>query len=169
MTHKPFRYDGTSRYAMTKSGKIFLVGGYKTLSRVCSQIIKNGFAEYSTVNKASMKYKREEHSVCTIDKYLLVTGSFNIDLEQAYKRVERYDITRDKWEELPTLNHGRAMHSSCSFNERYAFVFCGEEMPRGGLSKSIERLDNHQKETGWLLIEPKLNELVRPRQVPAVV
>ena len=117
-------------------------------------IVKNGFSEYYSVNKASMKFKREEHSLCTIDKYLLVTGSFNTDLDQAYKRVERYDISRDKWEELPTLNYGRALHSSCSFNDRFAFVFCGEDMPKGGLSKSIERLDMHEKDKGWILIEP---------------
>jgi hypothetical protein len=132
-------------------------------------IVKNGFSEYYSVNKASMKFKREEHSLCTIDKYRLVTGSLNTDLDQAYKRVERYDISRDKWEELPTLNHGRALHSSCSFNDRFAFVFCGEDMPKGGLSKSIERLDMHEKDKGWILIEPKINELIRPRQVPAVV
>lgn len=132
-------------------------------------IVKNGFAEYYFVKKASLKYKREEHSLCTIDKYLLVTGSFNIDLDEAYKRVERYDIHKDKWEDLPRLNQGRALHSSCSFNDRHAYVFCGEEMPRGGLSKSIERLDMLEKDEGWILIEPRVNELTRPRQIPAVV
>ena len=39
-----------------------------------------------------MKYKREEHAICFLDKYLLVTGSLVNDLAQAYKRVERYDI-----------------------------------------------------------------------------
>lgn len=51
-----------------------------------------------------MRYKREEHSVCCLDKYIVVTGSFYVDLEEAYRRVEWYDIGRDKWETLPTLN-----------------------------------------------------------------
>lgn len=74
------------------------------MARLCQRIQKNGFNEYYTIQKSQMKYKREEHSVCTIDKFLLVTGSFSTDLnEQAYKRVERYDIPKDKWEDMPTL------------------------------------------------------------------
>ena len=111
-----------------------------------------------------MKYKREEHSVCTIDKFLLVTGSFSTDrVEQAYKRVERYDIPYNKWEEMPVLNQGRALHSSCALSGRYAFVFCGEAMPDGGLVKTIERLDIWGLDKGWTLMQPKQNDLLRPR------
>ena len=91
-----------------------------------SKIIRNGHNEYYSVKKASMKYKRQEHSVCCIGKYILVTGSFSVDLEEAYRRVEKYDIRYDKWEIMPPMNQGRALHSSCSFSDRYVFVFCGE-------------------------------------------
>ena len=87
---------------------------------------------------AQTKYKRQEHAVCFLGKYLLVTGSLVIDLAQAYKRVERYDISRNRWEELSPLLQGRALHSSCAFDDRYAFIFCGETLPKGGLTNSIE-------------------------------
>lgn len=67
---------------MTQSGKIFLIGGHRTLAKLCQRILKNGFNEYYITQKSQLKYKREEHSVCTIDKYLLVTGSFSTDLNE---------------------------------------------------------------------------------------
>ena len=67
--------------------------------------------------KSQTRYKREEHSLCCLDKYIVATGSFNQDLDEAFRRVELYDIAKDKWEEVAPLNHGRAMHSSCPFND----------------------------------------------------
>ena len=171
MLRMPLKYDGTSRYCQTKSGTIFLIGGFKGLGRACNMIVKNGYNEYYSIQMASLKYKREEHSVCFLDKYLIVSGSFSVELEQAYKRVERYDIARDKWEDLPRLNQGRALHSSCAFNDRYALVFCGEQMPKGGLTNSIERFDMNNQAAGWreITIANSKNHLIRPRQVPAVL
>ena len=171
MLRMPLKYDGTSRYCQTPSGKIFIIGGFKGLGRVLNQIIKNGFNEYYYVQMASLKYRREEHAVCCLDKYLIVSGSFSVELEQAYKRVERYDMQRKKWEDLPKLNQGRALHSTCAFKDRYALVFCGEQMPNGGLTNSIERLDMNNLVAGWrtITIASAKNHLTRPRQVPAVV
>ena len=76
-----------------------------------------------------------------LGKYLVVTGSFFVDLDEPFKRVERYDLAKDTWDAIAPLNEGRALHASCSFNERFVFVFCGESMPKGGLTRSIERLD----------------------------
>ena len=85
-------------------------------------------------------------------------------------RTERYNIIKDKWEELAPLNQGRALHASCAFNQRHAFVFCGVEMPKGGLCCSIERLDMQDTAAGWKTVQiPEArNQLKRPRQVPAV-
>ena len=91
--------------------------------------------------------------MCCLDKYILVTGSFSVELEKAYVRAERYNILRDKWEELAPLNQGRALHASCAFNQRHAFVFCGVEMPKGGLCNSIERLDMQDTASGWNSIQ----------------
>mmetsp|Transcript_11572 Transcript_11572/g.14599 ORF Transcript_11572/g.14599 Transcript_11572/m.14599 type:complete len:173 (+) Transcript_11572:477-995(+) len=167
----PLKFDGTSRYVQTNSGKIFLIGGFGAKRNTkCQEIVKNGFNEYYTITLASLKYKREEHAICFLNKFLLVTGSLVADLAQAYKRVERYDISRNRWEELAPLNQGRALHSSCAFDERYAFVFCGEFMPKGGLSASIEQFDMHNKVKGWreLTIPDARNDLQRPRQMPGV-
>ena len=106
-----------------------------------------------------------------LDRYLIVSGSFSIELEQAYRRVERYDIARDKWEDLPMMNVGRALHSSVAFNDRFAFVFCGERMPTGGLTTSIERYDVQKETAGWreIRISTTKNDLTRARQVPAII
>ena len=128
-------------------------------------IIKNGYNEYYTTPKASLTYKRAEHSVCCLDKYLIVTGSFTVELEQAYRRAERYDIANDKWEDMPPLNQGRALHASCSFNNRQVYIFCGEQMPKGGLICSIERYDIRKNDLGWVLVDlpASKNHLIKPR------
>ena len=140
------------------------------MAKACCQIIRNGFNEYYTAEKAQLRYKRQEHAICALDKYLIVTGSFFVDLDESYRRVEMYDLSRDQWEVLSPLNEGRALHAQCPFNERFIFVFCGESMPRGGLSRSIERLDLQKLQNGWLTVNIKeqSNDLKRARQIPAV-
>ena len=81
--------------------------------------------EVSCESKESMHYQRYDHSMCFLDdRYLFVTGSYIREL-QVFKTVERYDIVKDRFSKFPSLNVGRCMHSSCSFDGQYIFVLCG--------------------------------------------
>lgn len=57
------------------------------------------------------------------------------------KSVESYNVDMDLWFDLPNLNHGRYYHSSCSFQERWVYVFAGISQQSKKYFNSIERLD----------------------------
>ena len=81
--------------------------------------------EVSCEVKESMRYWHYDHSMCFLDdRYLYVTGSY-VRLDQVCKSVERYDIVKDRFSKCPSLNVGRCLHSSCSFDGQYIFVLCG--------------------------------------------
>ena len=48
-------------------------------------------------------------------------------------KCEKFDTTRNQWELLPGLNHGRKKHGSSCFNNDIIYVFGGE-----GESSNIE-------------------------------
>ena len=68
-----------------------------------------------------------------------------------------YNCELDLWFEMPELNVGRHYHTSCTFNDRFIYVFCGIENKSRKYINSIEFYDNDKK-TNWRLIElsPKL-------------
>ena len=75
--------------------------------------------------KESMNYSHMDHSMCYLsEQFLFVTGSYIKD-DNFAATTERYDIEMDRWAKYPPLTTGRAFHSSCGFENRYVFVFCG--------------------------------------------
>ena len=55
--------------------------------------------------------------------------------------VHRYDLARNKWQELPDLLSPRSHHASCAIGSSL-YVFCGSLGSSGKLTGSIERLSN---------------------------
>ena len=47
------------------------------------------------------------------DQFIFLTGGHKKFLTKA----KRYDLKRDKWEQLPALNVGRNNHSSCTIGK----------------------------------------------------
>ena len=85
-----------------------------------------------------MKEPRHGHSACAVgEKYLAVTagriGSGN--------SCEMYDVTLNKWTDLPKLTTKRHYHSSCVFENSSLFVFCGINNENRSYVNTIERLD----------------------------
>lgn len=122
------------------------------------------------------------------DQFLFVTGSY-LKEENYLTTTERYDVELDRWAKYPPLTVGRSFHSSCGFEGRYVFVFCGMEYERTEhevVSKedhgmtiimekfhwtptaSIERLDSFKKATGWQRLEIP-NSPLTPRKNPGVL
>ena len=71
-----------------------------------------------------MKDLKSYHASCLqYDRYIYASGDY---YKKKYaKKVERYDILLDVWEEMPNLNFGRCHHASYSVGDS-VYVFCGE-------------------------------------------
>jgi len=81
-------------------------------------------------------------------KKLYFTGSRTVDRE---KKVECYNLETNDYDDVNDLNVGRCRHSSVGFNDRFVFVFGG--FSNGEFLNSIERLDTHEPQGVWNLIE----------------
>jgi hypothetical protein len=73
--------------------------------------------------KASMFYPHADHSVCSIDNFIFVVGTF-VD-NQVYGYCEKYDTQKDKWKIIAPLNVPRSGVALCSFKNQYLFAFGG--------------------------------------------
>ena len=76
---------------------------------------------------------------------VFVSGGFNTDT------VERYDLAKDEWTRMPSMNVGRYTHASCALG-RFVYVFHGTRADGSGYLGSIERLDATALKK-WDLIE----------------
>lgn len=84
-----------------------------------------------------MKFPRHGHSACAVgDKYIAVSGG-----RYEGTKCEMYSINTNKWQELPELITRRHYHSSCAFEGRQIFVFCGIHNESRQYINSIECLD----------------------------
>lgn len=84
------------------------------------------------------------------DKFLVVTGS-RVETDDAFSRCESYNIDLDLWYDLPQLNVGRHYHASCTFADRFVYVFCGIAHAGKKYCNSIEQFDNQTRQP-WALI-----------------
>ena len=67
--------------------------------------------------------------------------------------VERYDLRKEEWQIMPSLNIARSQHASCTLGS-YVFVFCGTAAQISYENKhkninSIERFDNDRPDQPW--------------------
>ena len=60
------------------------------------------------------------------------------------KSVEKYDIEKDAWEKVASLNECRHSHSSCTLGEQL-YTFGGEDGVSNTFSNTIEMLDLRDK------------------------
>lgn len=108
-----------------------------------SQIVPvQGMAgSYKLESRAKMQFARHGHSCCSIgENHIVVTGSRK-DIDGACKKTELYNAVSDRWITLNELNVGRHYHSSCSFQSRAIYVFCGISNESKKYLNTIERLE----------------------------
>ena len=71
---------------------------------------------------------------------IIVTGSRK-DIDKAPFRTELYNTQTNKWLELAQFTHGRHYHSSCSFQNRFVYIFCGISNETKKYLNAIEKLE----------------------------
>ncbi len=70
-----------------------------------------------------MNYTRADHSLCAIEGFIYVVGTFVNNM--VYGFCERYDTHKDKWKEIAPLNVPRSGVALCAFKNQYLFAFGG--------------------------------------------
>jgi hypothetical protein len=110
-----------------------------------------------------MKYPRHGHSACAVgNRFIAVTGG----RIGSGTTCEMYNINSNKWANLPDMITKRHYHSSCAFEGKNIFVFCGIHNETRSYINSIEHCDvsNFEKNiaTKWdsyiLNNSPALNQ-----------
>jgi hypothetical protein len=107
---------------------------------------------YNFIKRDSMKHPRHGHSAIWFgEKFIVVTGSRK-EKNSSQVKCEMHNSDIDLWFEMPDLNVGRHYHSSCSFNDKFIYVFCGIANATRKYINSIEKYD-HDKKKRWEVIE----------------
>ena len=114
------------------------VGHYYIISRRDMQSEKSGFGHFST------------------KKEIFIAGGQDSKLSEM-KKVESYDIKRDTWKNLPSLNKARNWPSLCLFRQRFLYVFGGQNHSQSvsveaKCVSTIEKLDVREG-AGWEIIK----------------
>lgn len=91
----------------------------------CNEVFLDEDDKCLLLPKDKLKYPRHGHSACWLgEKFIMVTGSRK-ENDQAHIRAEMYNADIDLWFEVENLKEGRHYHASCSFADRFVYVFCG--------------------------------------------
>ena len=102
---------------------------------------------------ASCKHPRNGHGITNVGSSQVVVTGTRIGNGAT---CEAYDVKSNKWSDLPELNNGRYYHSSCTFNQKQVFVFCGLCTTSKKYLDTIEVLDFSTNATQWQMFEIKL-------------
>ena len=113
-----------SRSIATEDGSIYLIGG---CNKRRNQYLKKCY-RYNEIfalldEKASMIYPHADHSVCSLEGFIYVVGTFVNS--QVYGYCEVYDIGKDQWKQIDSLRVARSGVALCSFKNNFIFAFGG--------------------------------------------
>ena len=107
------------------------------------------------MDKTDLIEKRFMPALCNFkNSHIFVSGGGS----DGDKSVERYDIGRDTWQMMPSMNRGRKYHASVALGN-HVYVICGfnsRAEDRNRHHKSMERLNASQVDRGapqWQLIQ----------------
>ena len=88
-----------SRSIAIENGVIFLIGGYiKKFNKYLNTCSRYDELFNILQAKASLKYTRADHSLCAIEGFIYVVGTFVNN--QVYGCCERYDTQKNKWKDI---------------------------------------------------------------------
>jgi len=103
-----------SRSVATDRGQIFLIGGYiKRLNKYLHSCYRDDVFFGSLEKRADTFYPFADHSVCAIESFIFVAGTFYNN--QVYPFCERYDSQKNKWKPIASMNVARSGAALCSF------------------------------------------------------
>jgi len=116
-----------SRSIAVENGDIYLTGGL-----VKPYYLKTTFfldeASSTLVKKADMNLPRADHSLIYLAGYIYAIGSYVHN--KCNNTCERYDIYKNKWTPIASLNVGRAGVGLCSVDNSYLYAFGGRNEQR---------------------------------------
>jgi hypothetical protein len=113
-----------SRSIATETGTIYLTGGF---IKQANMYLKNCY-RYDEIfgmlqPVSSMNFPHADHSVCSIQGFIYVVGTFVNN--QVYGCCEVYDTQKDKWKQIDDMRVPRTGVSLCTFKNNYIFAFGG--------------------------------------------
>jgi hypothetical protein len=91
-------------------------------------------------------------SVCALGGWLVVTGGEK-SFGECESMCETYCISTNTWNAIASLKVGRQMHASCSFQNRFVYVFAG--MRNGDVSANHIEMWDSESQGAWKLIDLK--------------
>lgn len=116
-----------SRSIVIENGDIYLTGGL-----VKPYYLKTTFffdeGSNSFIKKADMNLPRADHSLIYLAGYIYAVGSYVHN--KCNNTCERYDIYKNKWTPIASLNVGRAGVGLCSVDNAYLYAFGGRNEQR---------------------------------------
>lgn len=78
----------------------------KYRSTVCRWLENEGGARFSVTDKASMSQKRMDPALCNVsDHFVYVSGGYGSG--NTLKSVERHDISKNSWQQVPPMHVAR--------------------------------------------------------------
>ena len=113
-----------SRSIAIENGDIYLTGGqYKPYYLRTTFFFDEG--SNTLEKKADMTLPRGDHSLIYIAGYIYAIGSYTNN-----KTCERYNVQKNKWAPISSLNIGRAGAGLCTFDNEYIYAFGGRNGKR---------------------------------------
>ena len=86
---------------------------------------QNKAFSYTEISRVSAKTLLEFSMCVAKSKFIYVTGGCSYDGKSVYANCHRYDIDRNLWQEMQSMNKPRYFHSSCQL-AACIYVFCGK-------------------------------------------
>lgn len=91
-----------------------MIGGFiKKINKYLNECYRYDEIFNRLEKKSDMFYPHADHSLCAIESFIYVVGSFVNN--RVYGYSERYDCQKDKWKLIAPMNIPRSGVALCSF------------------------------------------------------
>ncbi len=128
---------------------LFLIGGKDDDGDTYEMSLRNIGREL--IARAEMIQGRCNHALCQIkDKVIYCAGG--IYHKSTTGRCEKFDIEKNDWTEVYTMNECKHNGTMCSLANRYIFYIGGGKVGHSSLFSTIEMLDTESDE-GWKILK----------------
>jgi len=113
-----------SRSIATEDGGIYLIGGCnKRRNEYLKKCYKYDEIFRSMERRAEMIFPHADHSLCAIEGFIYVVGTFVNS--QVYGFCEVYDIQKNEWKQIDNLRVARSGVALSAFKNDFIFAFGG--------------------------------------------
>ena len=127
------------RTISTEDGRIFVIGGRDRSNVCCDWMLEYKDETKTLIHRKPMFLKRSDFTpVYSRSGFVYVIGGN--DAKIFYKACEKYDIDRDCWTKIASLNVGRDSSACCIFEDKLIFAFSGRtKFDKKEITNTIEK------------------------------